>query len=112
VSTDFFSLLVGQCFSNFCGQATEFFAVCLADALGISGFQRNKDRVSSSTLPEGTDGCLFMLTDDQIAFPVTGNCTVGNLSWTLFNGQHVGYFAAHFDDVATLLDPSIFASMV
>jgi len=50
-----------------------------------------------------------VLADDQVAFPVTGNCTVGNLGWTLFNGQHVGYFAAHFDDVPTLMLPWVFA---
>ena len=109
VSADFFSLVVGQRFGNFCGQATEFFGVRLADALGVFGFQRNKDRVASSSFHEGADGCLFVLADDQVAFPVTGNCPVGNLGRTLFNGQHVGYFAAHFDDVAPFLGPSVFA---
>src|SRR5437899_7559931 len=61
---------------------------------GVSARQVQQDRVPARALYQGADGRTPVLADDQVAFPVPGNLTVGRLLRALVDHGHVEQAAA------------------
>ena len=95
VSEHFFSLIVGKRFLEFCRQGTEGSGIRFPDGhCTLVPPEMNEKGVAGGAFDQGAQAGFPVQSQDEIAFPVSGNRAVGNFSWSLLNREHIGDFAA------------------
>ena len=97
------ALIVGERFGNLSRQNAKLFGIRFPDTLGILGFQGHEDGVAGGALHQGAEGSAFVLSHNEIAFPVAGDSAVGNFLGTFLNGEHIGYFPPCFLNISAPL---------
>jgi len=105
-----FALVVSQRLLEFAGDGAEGagigFAYCDGALVSAKG---NQEGVAGGALNQGAKRAFLVQSHNEIAFPMSGNGTVGNFTRPFLNGEHISDFASLFLGIPAFLLSAILA---